>query len=86
MTNKKQISTQIEEVKPTGSIRTKKPSTVSIAVDHRMATELSDLFMDFKEGHKREKGLVGIELYAIYENGEEEKAPGDESEQKELEG
>ena len=68
----KLISTQIEEVKPNGSIRTKKPSTVSLAVDHRMAIDLGALALDFKQGHKLEDGLVGIELYAVYEDGKAE--------------
>ncbi len=72
MKNKTLISSQIEEVKSNGSIRTKKPSIVSVAINHRFAIEAQGLFLDIKSGIEREHGLVRLELYAVYEGGEEE--------------
>ena len=68
------ISSEVTEVKSNGSITTKKPSTVSIAVDHRFAIEAQTYFMDEKSGQEKETGLVGFELIAIYEDGEFEGA------------
>lgn len=67
MTIKKLIkSDRIETVDSRGGKRTKMPSTISLAVDHRFANEAQELLMDLKEGKTTETGLIGLELVAVY--------------------
>lgn len=67
MTTKKLIkSDRIETVDSRGGKRTKMPSTISLAVDHRFANEAQELLMDLKEGKTTETGLIGLELVAVY--------------------
>lgn len=72
MKQRKLISSEVAEVKSNGSITTKKPSTAAIAIDHRFAIDAQLLFLDDKAGKERETGLVSLELYAVYEDGEPE--------------
>ena len=64
------ISNLVTEVKSNGSVTTRKPSTVSMSIDHRFAIDAQSLFMDMKSGVERETGLIRLELYAVYEDGE----------------
>ena len=68
----KLISNLVTEVKSNGSITTRKPSTVSMSIDHRFAIPAQSLYMDIKAGEERETGLIRLELYAVYEDGEAE--------------
>lgn len=68
----KLISNLVTEVKSNGSVTTRKPSTVSMSIDHRFAIDAQGLFMDMKSGVERETGLIRLELYAVYEDGEAE--------------
>ena len=69
------ISNLITEVKSNGSVTTRKPSTVSMSIDHRFAIPAQSLYMDIKAGEERETGLIRLELYAVYEEGEAEADP-----------
>lgn len=66
-------SDRIETVDSRGGKRTKMPSTVSLAVDHRFANEAQELLMDLKEGKTAETGLIGLELVAVYAEEEPDK-------------
>lgn len=69
MKNNVLISNLVTEVKSNGSITTRKPSTVSMSINHRFAIDAQTLFMDMKSGVERKEGLIGLELYAVYEDG-----------------
>ncbi len=66
------VSQQIEAVVPRGGIKTKKPSVVTMAIEHRFASNAYDLFEDRKSGTESETGLVALKLVAVYEDGEPE--------------
>ena len=66
------VSKQIEQVVPRGGIKTKKPSVVTMAIEHRFASRAYDLFEDRKAGTEAETGLIGLKLVAVYEDGKPE--------------
>ena len=72
MKKRELISSQIAEVKSNGSIVTKKASTSAMVISDRFAIDAQSLFLDIKEGIEREKGLVNLELYAVYSDGHED--------------
>ncbi len=69
------VSTIMAEVRANGSIRTNKPSTITMEIGHRLANDAYGLFLDEKEDKKPEIGLIGFKLVAIYEDGEPEPEP-----------
>lgn len=69
MRNNVLISNLVTEVKSNGSVTTNKPSTVSMFIEHRFAIDAQILFMDAKSKIERTEGLIGLELYAVYEDG-----------------
>lgn len=74
MKNNVLISNLVTEVKSNGSVTTRKPSTISMSIEHRFAIDAQGLFMDMKSGAERKEGLIGLELYAVYEDGEEKES------------
>ena len=71
------VSTIMAEVRANGSISTKKSSTVTMKIGHRLANDAYGLFLDEQEDKKPETGLIGFRLVAVYEDGkpEPEKSP-----------
>ena len=69
------VSTIMAEVRANGSISTKKSSTVTMKIGHRLANDAYGLFLDEQEDKKQEIGLIGFELVAIYEDGKPEPEP-----------
>ncbi len=72
MIKRELVSKKMYNVKPNGSINTRQPSSVSMEIDHRVATRAADLFMDNKANKPVETGLIGFELVAVYEDGKPE--------------
>lgn len=66
------VSKEIDTVVPRGGIKTKKPSVISMAIEHRFASRAYDLFEDRKAGTEKKTGLIALELVAVYEDGETE--------------
>lgn len=61
------VSGVIESLRYTGSFSTKKPSTVTMVVTHKFATEVANLIEDYqKKGIEPEEGLIRLELIAHY--------------------
>lgn len=65
-------SKAVEGVLPRGATATKKPSVITMAIDHRFAAEAYGYFEDKKEGKIPETGLIGFKLLALYEDGQTE--------------
>jgi len=63
-------SRNVEGVIPRGGVRTKMPSVITMAVDHRDAIHAADFFEERKAGNEPDKGLVGIKLVFVYEDGD----------------
>jgi hypothetical protein len=59
-------SRALDSVEYNGGKRTRRPSIVTMAVDHRFAVEVSELNEDIKNGGERTEGLVGVKLVAVY--------------------
>ena len=75
MEKRETVSTIMSEVRANGSISTRKPSTVTMQIGHRLANDAYGLFLDEQEDKKPITGLTGFELVAIYEDGEAEPEP-----------
>jgi hypothetical protein len=72
MQKQETVSVKIESVTPRGAISTRKPSVITMAVEHRFANRAAELYQDIQTGNDPETGLVGLKLIAIYEDGKEE--------------
>ncbi len=59
-------SRALDSVEYNGGKRTRRPSIVTMAVDHRFAVEVSELNEDLKNGNERTEGLIGVKLVAVY--------------------
>lgn len=57
-------------------VRTKMPSTVTMAVDNVFIMDAVQLFEALERGETPEHGLVGMKLIAIYAGEESESEPG----------
>jgi hypothetical protein len=72
MTERKEVlKSVIYSVTPRGSIKTNKPSTVEMTVDHRFANKADELYQDIKEGLEPQGKLVRLELVAVWEEDEQ---------------
>lgn len=60
------LKSVIYSVTPRGSIKTNKPSTVEMTVDHRFANKADELYQDLKEGIEPQGKLIRLELVAVY--------------------
>lgn len=57
-------------------VRTKMPSTVTMAVDNVFIMDAVQLFEALERGETPEHGLIGMKLIAIYAGEESESEPG----------
>lgn len=71
-------SKAVEGVIPRGAMATKKPSIITMALDHRFAAEAYGYFEDKKEGKLPDTGLIGFKLMALYEDGRDALIPDEE--------
>ena len=69
MIKKEVVSTRPIEVRSNGTIKTNKPSSVTMAILHPFAVPASQFFLTAQENIEPETGLIGFELVAIYEDG-----------------
>lgn len=59
----KQTYTKIESVRYTGGHSTRKPSTVTIAIPHKIALDIAAMVEDYdKKGLVPDVGIIGVEL------------------------
>lgn len=72
MIKKEVVSTRPIEVRSNGTIKTNKPSSVTMAIQHRFAVDASQFYLSAQENIEPETGLIGFELVAIYEDGKAE--------------
>ena len=70
MIREKLVSETMFNVKVNGSYSTNKPSFVSMELDHRLAPDAANLFMELEEKQRPpETGLIGFKLIAVYGDG-----------------
>lgn len=73
MKTKKLVSVKIEGLDCVIGKSTKKYNTVTMRVDRTTILPVAELFESEKNGNPPETGLIGLELHAVYADGEVEK-------------